>query len=426
MTESLARTPGVGLTQAESLARTPEVAKNVLAQYMNPMLPIHRQQMENSAAQHAATLAEQRRMHDQTITQQNRLFDLQAGQIKNASPEGKAMYAERAGIPKGSPEWNEFVYGIKRPDPLDALLSPQPQSTTQPRPTAPAGPPAAMSPAPSMPGPRLMPQSFDGGQPQGGDPNLIRIQAPGATQPAQAQEPMVTLPGGRQVPLSVAEAVQLQAARNKNEPLATLIGQAIGKVPKALQDDIGKGQLAAINQRSRVENIISSYDPEWLTIDGKLRQTGLNWWDSVGPLRDSIPKESREKMSRYNTFTTAAFQNLNDYIKEVTGAAVGVQEESRIRAGVPDPAKDGPQQFLDKSKETLKIAGLFETRMRYMAKNGLKFDKQTVHEDFPISRMEGIIQQRTNELRKILEQRGMTKDEMTPLIQKQLKAEFNT
>lgn len=59
--EALARTPGIGLAQAESLAANPDVAKNVLAQYMDPMLgmrknqaeaelgmvPLKRQQMQN-------------------------------------------------------------------------------------------------------------------------------------------------------------------------------------------------------------------------------------------------------------------------------------------------------------------------------------------------------------------------------------------
>jgi hypothetical protein len=50
LVESLARTPGVGLTQAESLAKNPDVARNVLAQYMNPMLPLQKNQMEQQMA----------------------------------------------------------------------------------------------------------------------------------------------------------------------------------------------------------------------------------------------------------------------------------------------------------------------------------------------------------------------------------------
>lgn len=408
MTESLARTPGVGLTQAESLARTPEVAKNVLAQYMNPMLPIHRQQMENSAAQHAATLAEQRRMHDQTITQQNRLFDLQAGQIKNASPEGKAMYAERAGIPKGSPEWNEFVYNIKRPDPLDALLSPQPRQT------APAGPPAAMSPTPSMPGPRLIPQSFDGAQPQpqGGDPNLIRIQAPGPAQPAQAQEPMVTLPGGRQVPLSVAEAVQLQAARNKNEPLVKLIGDAIGKVPKALEDDVGKMKMQSIDQIARLDGIKQRFKPEWQTWETSIKQRGLNFVDSFDMLRDKIPEGERKTMTQFAEFKMEAVDNLNRYIKEMTGATMTEGESARLRQAMPDPQKDSPTQFKAKLENSLRLAKL--THARYVA-----IGKYGVNKYTPIDAIPDVINQRANQIEQQLRQQNPQAAQ--PLVDKAVK-----
>lgn len=45
-TEALARTPGVGLAQAESLAQMPEVARNVLMQYSDPMLGMRKNQAE--------------------------------------------------------------------------------------------------------------------------------------------------------------------------------------------------------------------------------------------------------------------------------------------------------------------------------------------------------------------------------------------
>ena len=410
MTESLARTPGVGLTQAESLARTPEVAKNVLAQYMNPMLPIHRQQMENSAAQHAATLAENRRMHDQTIRQQDRMFELNAGQIKNASPEGRAAHAAQAGIPKGSPEWNEFVYGIKRPDPLDALLAPQP--TAQPRPAAPAGPPAAMSPAPSMPGPRLIPQSFDGGQPQGGDPNLIRVQAPGPAQPAQAQEPMVTLPGGRQVPLSVAEVIQLQAARNKNEPLANLIGQAIGKVPKALQDDVDKMKMQSIDQIGRLEGIKQRFKPEWQTWETTFKQKGLNFADSLDVIRDKIPESERKTMVEYASFKMEAVDNLNRYIKEMTGAAMSEAEAVRLRQAIPDPEKDSPTQFKAKLENAIRLSKLTHARYVSMGKYGV--NKYT-----PVDAIPDVINQRANQIEQQLRQQNPQAAQ--PLVDKAVK-----
>lgn len=422
--------PHVGPEQARYLSQNPEVAKNVLAQYVNPMLPIQRQQMENSAAQHAAQLAENRRMHDQTIMQQNRMYDLQAGQIKNQSPEGRAAYAIQAGIQKGTPEFNEFVFGIKKPDPLDALLSPpqpgqgfsqpsnpnaapmpQPQMPTQGRPAnMPNVPPAALSPTPSAPGPRLMPQSFDGGQPQG-DPNLIRVQA-GPAQAPQAQEPMVTLPGGRQVPVSVAEAIQLQAARNKNEPLVNLMREAIGKVPKALEDDVGKMKMQSIDQIARLEGIKQRFKPEWQTWETSLKQRGLNIADSFEALRDKIPEAERKTMTQFAEFKMEAVDNLNRYIKEMTGAAMSEVEADRLRKAVPDPQKDSPTQFKSKLENSIRIAKL--THARYVAMGKFGLNKYT-----PIDAIPDVINQRAGQIEQQLRQQNPQAAQ--PLVDKAVK-----
>lgn len=110
--EALARTPGVGLAQAESLAADPALARNVLMQYSDPMLGLRKEDIRHGMSHRDAVLAENRRMHDQTIRQQDRMFDMQAGQIRNQSPEGKAQIAINAGIARGTPEFNQFVYGI--------------------------------------------------------------------------------------------------------------------------------------------------------------------------------------------------------------------------------------------------------------------------------------------------------------------------
>ena len=412
-TEALARTPGVGLAQAESLAQMPEVARNVLMQYSDPMLgmrknqaeaelsmvPLKRQQIEADLAINPL----RRHQIQHGMLQQDRMFNMQAAQLKNQSPEGKAEIAINAGIQKGSPEFNEFVYGIKRPDPLDALLAPQ-------QPQRPAGPPAALSPSPEAPGPRLVPQSF-GSAPQG-DPNLVRVQAPGAPAQPQAQEPMVTLPGGRQVPLSVAEAVQLQAARQKNEPLANLIGQAIGKVPKALQDDVAKKQMESIDQIGRLEGIKQRFKPEWQTWETSLKQRGLNIADSFEALREKIPDAERKTMAEYAAFKMEAVDNLNRYIKEMTGAAMSEVEAKRLRQAMPDPEKDSPSQFKSKLDNAIRISKLTHARFKSIGKYG-------VSQYTPSEAMPDIINQRANDLERQLRQQNPQAAQ--PLVDKAVK-----
>lgn len=412
MVEALARTPGVGLAQAESLAQVPEVARNALMQYSDPMLPMRKNQAEADLSmvplrrqQIEADLAMnplRRQQIQHGMAQQDRMFNMQAAQLKNQSPEGKAEIAVRANLVPGSPEFNEFVYGIKRPDPLEQLLAP-------PAAPRPAGPPAAMSPTPSMPGPRLIPQSAPVEQ---GDPNLIKVQAPGAGPQQPAQEPIVTLPGGRQVLLSVAEAFQLRAASQKNEPLANLIGQAIGKVPKALQDDVDKMKMQSIDQIGRLEGIKTRFKPEWQTWETSLKQRGLNIADSFEALRDKIPEAERKTMADYAAFKMEAIDNLNRYIKEMTGAAMSEVEAKRLRQAMPDPDKDSPTQFKAKLENSIRLSKL--THARYVSMGRYGVSKYT-----PVEAIPDVINQRANDLERQLRQQNPQAAQ--PLVDKAVK-----
>jgi hypothetical protein len=278
---------------------------------------------------------------------------------------------------------------------------------------------------------QVIPQSFEGTGDV--DPYLIRTQATatpapssGATAKSDPNDPTVQTPAGA-MPKSEAMRRAAGLAAIGQNGMSKLFADSVpvaGGIGKDVRNDMEKAQLSAIEQRSRVENIMEMFDPEWLTVDGKLKMAGLNWVDSVGPLRDKIAPESREKMSRYNAFTTAAFRNINEYVKEVTGAAMGIEEEARIRKGTPDPQKDGPQQFLDKSNATLRIAKMAEVRMRHMVRNGLQFDRSTIEKTFPLERMEGMINQRATQLQKILKDRNVPAEQMPGMIREQLKKEF--
>lgn len=63
--------------------------------------------------------------------------------------------------------------------------------------------------------------------------------------------------------------------------------------------------------------------------------------------------EDRQKLADYTSFKQNATNNLSEYIKYITGAAMGIQEEGRIRKGMPDPEKDSPAQFEAKMRTPL-------------------------------------------------------------------------
>lgn len=299
----------------------------------------------------------------------------------------------------------------KQDDPMDQLMRAQVDDymkkngivVAKPQPSG--NPPAALSPSPNMPGPRLIPQS-DPMEPS--DPNLIQAQAPGAQpspQPVQQTGDMVQIPGfPAPVPRQLAEMYALKAARDKNQPLADLINQSLNKVPKALQDDIGKKQMAAIDQAARLDGIRSKFKPEYQTYEEGFKQAGLNFMDSFDALRGKITPEHAQQMTDYAAFRQEAMANMNEYIKEVTGAAMGIQEEKRIRMAMPDPQKDGPTQFKTKLDNSVRIAKLALARNSLLQANGFSADvirqsKEEIAQKYPLDAVPGMINKYADDLK---------------------------
>ncbi|UOF81818.1 hypothetical protein [Caudoviricetes sp.] len=429
LVESFGRIPELS-AQAQSLAKNTEVARNVLAQYMNPMLPIHRQQMETSAAQHAATLAENRRMHDQTIMQQNRLYDLQAGQIRNASPEGRAAYALQAGIQRGTPEFNEFVFGIKRPDFADQLIARMGQ-TPSPATMSPSAPqpPAAMSPSPSMPGPRLMPQSFDGGRPQG-DPNLIRVQS-AAPSPAQPAPQTVNTPMGQ---MSQDQARQLGfalALKGKGEAgkmMAESNPDALGKEGANLVDKNAVGQFDAIG---RLESMAREFDPNLQTKQARMGQ----WFNQQLAGWGALTPQKQAELSAFVQQRAAAINNFNLRLKEASGTAVSAQEFERNQAELPNPGTgimngvfdgDDPVTYAAKMRKGISLLKMGMARNLYLKNKGFKGGVDDAAKVVPVEQMPAVINKRGAEIEQQILQANPKADKaaIDQVVKDVLKKEF--
>lgn len=144
--------------------------------------------------------------------------------------------------------------------------------------------------------------------------------------------------------------------------------------------------------RSRVglQRSLSQLDPEYLTIPFQAKMAV-----SAGKERMSLPLNEEEKttLSNYTQFKQTSMRALNQYINDITGAAIGSGEEAaRIRAGIPDPEKDSPTQFQAKLQNTIALGKQFEARLGYVKKNGLKLT------DVPLESIPGKMRAREAEL----------------------------
>jgi hypothetical protein len=121
---------------------------------------------------------------------------------------------------------------------------------------------------------------------------------------------------------------------------------------------------------------MSQFDPEYLTIPFQAKMKLATTTERLG---GTLAPDVKESVTKYSQFVQTSMRDLNQYINDITGAAIGSgEEEARIRAGIPDPQKDSPTQFEAKLQNTLALGKLYEARLGYVKRNGLKLTDVSV------------------------------------------------
>lgn len=298
---------------------------------------------------------------------------LRAGGIDPRSPQGQLLIQQ----------------SIKGNSPIDQVVAEAMQAARQP--PASGGPVIGQQP-------HAVPQSFNQGDSgaerpqfafgmpnlqQGGatppgaalgpsDPNLIRTQSAASPQPSSAaggQDELVQVPGfPNPMTRKLAETLQFGLAKDRGQ----VIGDALKKadIGKETRNKIDDQELKAVNGLGRMRQIVSGFKPGYLTYEEKAKQYGISWLDSFETLRNKLSPEDLQKHAEYIAWQRDAFENLTETIRDATGAAMGVQEEKRIRKGAPDPEKDGPTQFMAKAEGTMRALELSMARTQYLRNTG--------------------------------------------------------
>lgn len=257
--------------------------------------------------------------------------------------------------------------------------------------------------------PMLLPQSFEG---QGQAPGLQLIadqaEAPAAPQAPEGPRQFQT-PFGRMT----AEEAQTLAGPMLLNPKYSAAGKAIldsvqgggqGALGRAGENAIDEKAIGMIDLAGRLDAISQGFKPEYQTYETSAKMYGLAWKDSFEATRKNMTPEDRQKLADYTMFKQNATNNLSEYIKYITGAAMGIQEEGRIRKGMPDPEKDSPSQFEAKMRNSIAQSKLALARYTYLKANG--YDERTIQSlaksdkigaMVPLSDMQGIINKRLDQ-----------------------------
>jgi hypothetical protein len=176
-----------------------------------------------------------------------------------------------------------------------------------------------------------------------------------------------------------------------------------GLGPEGLgKSGMGKVDEALINSGSRVitlNRIAQGFDPRFLETKFRLGMSVRGLGEKLGR---ELSAQEREELTAYTQFRQDSVRQLNQYINEITGAAIGQGEEAdRLKAGVPNPGSglfdgDGPTEFAAKLQNTLKDLKMAEARLHYIKTKGLKLT------DVSLTNMPRIMKDREAELIKQL------------------------
>lgn len=171
-------------------------------------------------------------------------------------------------------------------------------------------------------------------------------------------------------------------------------------------------------RRMRYNQIEATFDPKYLNVPYRAGQA----WSSIKEKFVDLSEEDKQNLKEFSQFRQNAVNNLNRTIKEITGAAMGVEEAKRITAGLPNPGTgltdgDSPTQFKAKLDQSIYQLKLVEARAKYMLQKGLTFA------DVPLEKMPSIINERGKQIATQYKL-NPSKPRDLDLIKKQLSAEF--
>jgi hypothetical protein len=168
-----------------------------------------------------------------------------------------------------------------------------------------------------------------------------------------------------------------------------------GQLSKTTAGDVEKSVMATADAVTRLNNIQFSYRPEYQKIGYRSTQAWNTLKDKVGTLSTA----EKTQLTQYSQYKQNSLQNLNQTIKDITGAAMGVQEADRIISTLPNAGTnifdgDSPTEFEAKLTNAVKQTKYALARKGYALKKGLNW------ENISLESMPNILKSRGAEIAK--------------------------
>jgi hypothetical protein len=204
----------------------------------------------------------------------------------------------------------------------------------------------------------------------------------------------------------------------KGRPIIEVGGRSPGS--GMANPTVNKIEGAIVDNSARMERlgtIAGQFKPEFLTFGAQI----TNWGRDIVE-RAQLPIEiDRKALREYTQFRAAAANDLNETLRQMSGAAITPQEADRLLKVIADAENDGPTVFKAKLDEVVRSVRLAQARLFHIRGSGLE---AASFGGVSLKEMPAIIDARGEAIMRDLAAKNVTGEEARRQTKLQLATEF--
>jgi hypothetical protein len=171
-------------------------------------------------------------------------------------------------------------------------------------------------------------------------------------------------------------------------------GDLSGPTKNKLQEAL----VQASDELDRLNSIGQSFDPKFLTVQGKMLGAAMKLKDITGGLFGRMTPQEQDYLRRYSTFRADSGKNLSAIMNRLSGAAISPSEEVRLKKGIPTD-EDSPTQFQAKYASAVKDVTRAMMRANWALKNGIGVRSvDQLAKVMPLDAIDQVYEQRANQI----------------------------
>jgi hypothetical protein len=150
-------------------------------------------------------------------------------------------------------------------------------------------------------------------------------------------------------------------------------GAPVSDLQRKTKGNIEEKLTSGSEQLSRMMKIYDAWKPEYSQLGTRFKAA---WTGTKAFLGREIDKQDEKMLTDFKKWQRKSIENINLYIKELTGAQMSEKEADRLRLAQPDPGEnwwqgDDPITFKAKMDDVLKGTRAAVARWDYYKNKGL-------------------------------------------------------